>query len=121
MPKITVSGIWKVPGLAGPILEGAGIHPSHGLAIQSVASDLERIIISRCATPAGIQLLDEGYASKRYGIKAKSCDWGQRRCSSRTVATGHSCAERLTHRPGERPSTRTVAAAQGTTICGAFS
>jgi hypothetical protein len=76
MPKITASGIWKVPGLAGPILERAGFHPSHGLAIQSVANDLERIIISRCATPAGIQLLDEGYASKGFGIKAKSCDWG---------------------------------------------
>ena len=76
MPKITHSDIWKVPGPAGPILERAGVHPSHGLAIQSVANDLERIVISRCATPAGIQLLDEGYASKGFGIKAKSCDWG---------------------------------------------
>lgn len=76
MPKITRSEIWTVPGPTGPILERAGMHPSHGLAIQSVANDLERIVISRCATPAGIQLLDEGYASKGFGIKAKSCDWG---------------------------------------------
>jgi hypothetical protein len=76
MAKITASEIWRVPGPAGPILERAGMHPSHGLAIQSVANDFERIIISRCATPAGIQLLDEGYASKGFGIKAKSCDWG---------------------------------------------
>jgi Anthrax toxin LF subunit len=76
MPKITNSDIWKVPGPAGALLERAGIHPSHGLAIQSVANDLERIVISRCATPAGIQLLDEGYSSKGFGIKAKSCDWG---------------------------------------------
>jgi hypothetical protein len=76
MPRITNSGVLTVPGLAGPILERAGIHPAHGLAIQSVANDLQRIIVSRCATPAGIQLLDEGYASKGFGIKAKSCDWG---------------------------------------------
>lgn len=76
MPKITNSEVWKVPGPTGPILERAGMHPSHGLAIQSVANDFERIVISRCATPAGIQLLEEGYASKGFGIKAKSCDWG---------------------------------------------
>lgn len=76
MPKITNSDIWKVPGPTGPILERAGMHPAHGLAIQSVANDFERIVISRCATPAGIQLLEEGYASKGFGIKAKSCDWG---------------------------------------------
>lgn len=76
MPKITKSDIAKADGLTGDILERAGVHPSHGLAIQSVANDLERIVISRCATPAGIQLLDEGYSSKGFGIKAKSCDWG---------------------------------------------
>ncbi|MBA3593813.1 MAG: CyaA/EF/ExoY family adenylyl cyclase toxin [Pseudomonadota bacterium] len=76
MPKITQSDVWKIPGPTGAILERAGFHPSHGLAIQSVANDFERIVISRCATPAGIQLLDEGYSSKGFGIKAKSCDWG---------------------------------------------
>ena len=76
MPGITRSGVWTVPGPAGPVLERAGIHPSHGLAIQSFADDLERIVVSRCATPAGIQLLDEGYPCKGFGIKAKSCDWG---------------------------------------------
>ena len=76
MPRITDSGIFKAPGPAGDVYERAGMHPWHGAAIQQVANDLQRIIISRCATPAGIQLLDEGYASKGFGIKAKSCDWG---------------------------------------------
>ncbi len=76
MPKIRQSGIRTLPGPAGAICERAGFHPSHALAIQSFANDFERIVVSRCATPAGIQLLDEGYPSKGFGIKAKSCDWG---------------------------------------------
>ena len=76
MPRIENSGVMRLPGAAGPILERAGIHPAHGRAIQSFANDFERIVVSRCATPAGIQLLDEGYPSKGFGIKAKSCDWG---------------------------------------------
>ena len=76
MPRIENSGVMRLAGAAGPILERAGIHPTHGRAIQSFANDFERIVVSRCATPAGIQLLDEGYPSKGFGIKAKSCDWG---------------------------------------------
>ncbi|MDG2239938.1 MAG: anthrax toxin-like adenylyl cyclase domain-containing protein [Longimicrobiales bacterium] len=76
MPKITNSGVWIVPGPAGKILERAGFHPAHGLAIQFVADDFERIIVSRCAATVAIGLLDEGYSSKGFGIKAKSCDWG---------------------------------------------
>ena len=76
MPKIQKSGVVGPVGPAWPILERAGFHPSHGVAIQSFADNFERIVISRCATPAGIQLLDEGYPSKGFGIKAKSCDWG---------------------------------------------
>ena len=76
MPRIDDSGVMRLAGAAGPILERAGIHPAHGRAIQSFANDFERIVVSRCATPAGIQLLDEGYPSKGFGIKAKSCDWG---------------------------------------------
>ena len=76
MPRIENSGVMRLAGAAGPILERAGIHPQHGRAIQSFANDFERIVVSRCATPAGIQLLDEGYPSKGFGIKAKSCDWG---------------------------------------------
>ena len=76
MPRIENSGVMRLAGAAGPILERASIHPTHGQAIQSFANDFERIVVSRCATPAGIQLLDEGYPSKGFGIKAKSCDWG---------------------------------------------
>lgn len=76
MPKIQKSGVVGPAGPAWPILERAGFHPSHGAAIQSFADDFERIVVSRCATPAGIQLLNEGYPSKGFGIKAKSCDWG---------------------------------------------
>lgn len=76
MPRITNSGVWRVPGIAGERYERAGFHPAHGLAIQSVANDLDRLIVSRCAATLAIQLLDEGYSSKGFGIKAKSCNWG---------------------------------------------
>jgi hypothetical protein len=54
----------------------AGFPARHGEACQEVANELDRIIISRCAQEIGIQLLEESYASKGFGIKAKSCDWG---------------------------------------------
>lgn len=54
----------------------AGFPPKHGEAVQEVANETDRIIISRCAQEIGIQLLEENYASKGFGIKAKSCDWG---------------------------------------------
>src|SRR5262249_41611611 len=54
----------------------AGFPVKHGEACQEVANELDRIIISRCAQEIGIQLLEENYASKGFGIKAKSCDWG---------------------------------------------
>jgi hypothetical protein len=76
MPKVTRSGIRKVAGTTGDIYEKAGFHPDHGLAFQTIADTLDRIIVSRCAQTVAIQLLDEGYSSKGFGIKAKSCDWG---------------------------------------------
>lgn len=54
----------------------AGFPLSHGLAVQEVADQTDRIIVSRCAQEIGIQLLEENYASKGFGIKAKRCDWG---------------------------------------------
>jgi hypothetical protein len=49
---------------------------AHGRAIQAVADQTNRIIISRCAQELGVGLLEENYSSKGFGIKAKSCDWG---------------------------------------------
>lgn len=54
----------------------AGFPRKHGDACQEVANESDRIIVSRCAQEIGIQLLEENYASKGFGIKAKSCDWG---------------------------------------------
>ena len=54
----------------------AGFPFRHGQAFQEVADRQDRIIVSRCAQEIGIQLLEENYASKGFGIKAKSCDWG---------------------------------------------
>lgn len=54
----------------------AGFPAKHGEACQEVANETDRIIVSRCAQEIGIQLLEENYASKGFGIKAKSCDWG---------------------------------------------
>ena len=54
----------------------AGFPTKHGQAVQEVANATDRIIVSRCAQEIGIQLLEENYASKGFGIKAKSCDWG---------------------------------------------
>jgi hypothetical protein len=54
----------------------AGFPFTHGQAFQEIASEADRIIVSRCAQEIGIQLLEENYASKGFGIKAKSCDWG---------------------------------------------
>jgi hypothetical protein len=54
----------------------AGMPLSHGEAIQQVANEQDRIIVSRCAQEIGVQLLEENYSSKGFGIKAKSCDWG---------------------------------------------
>jgi hypothetical protein len=54
----------------------AGMPLSHGQAIQQVANEHDRIIVSRCAQEIGVQLLEENYSSKGFGIKAKSCDWG---------------------------------------------
>ena len=54
----------------------AGFPLSHGQAFQEVADETDRIIVSRCAQEIGISLLEENYASKGFGIKAKSCDWG---------------------------------------------
>lgn len=54
----------------------AGFPFRHGQAFQEIANETDRIIVSRCAQEIGIQLLEENYASKGFGIKAKSCDWG---------------------------------------------
>jgi len=58
------------------IYRRAGFPKKHGHAFQEIANESDRIIISRCAQEIGIGLLEENYASKGFGIKAKSCDWG---------------------------------------------
>ena len=58
------------------IYRRAGFPTKHGQAFQEIADDSDRIIISRCAQEIGVGLLEENYASKGFGIKAKSCNWG---------------------------------------------
>jgi hypothetical protein len=48
----------------------------HARCFQTVANQLECIIACRSVGKFVGQLLGEGYASKGYHIKAKSCDWG---------------------------------------------
>lgn len=58
------------------IYRRAGFPFRHGQAFQEIANETDRIIISRCTQEIAIGLLEENYASKGFGIKAKSCDWG---------------------------------------------
>jgi hypothetical protein len=63
-------------GNSGSVFHNAGFPEAHGRAFQAVADRLDRIIISRTRSPLSIQLLEEGYAAKGFGIKVKTCDWG---------------------------------------------
>lgn len=58
------------------VFQRAGFPLWHGQAFQRVVDRLGRIVVSRTRDPLAIGLLEEGYSTKGFGIKAKSCDWG---------------------------------------------
>lgn len=53
-----------------------GIPISHQKAFLEVATAQQCIIMSRAVGTACTQLIEEGYSSKGFHIKAKSCNWG---------------------------------------------
>lgn len=57
-------------------IKKAGITPTHAKAFQQVADDSLCIIMCRSVNLACTGLIQEGYASKGFKVKAKSCDWG---------------------------------------------
>jgi len=54
----------------------AGMTVKHAEAFQKVADDSLCIIMCRSVNLACTGLIEEGYASKGFKVKAKSCDWG---------------------------------------------
>lgn len=56
--------------------EQTGTTLKHAAAFQKVANDKECVIVSRAVGKWATGLIEEGYASKGYHIKSKSCDWG---------------------------------------------
>lgn len=58
------------------VLELTGIPISHQQGFQDVANSQNCIIMSRAVGGACTQLIEEGYSSKGFHVKAKSCNWG---------------------------------------------
>ena len=58
------------------VLALTGIPTSHQQAFQEVANAQNCIIMSRAVGTACTQLIEEGYSSKGFHVKAKSCNWG---------------------------------------------
>ncbi|MEM7188183.1 MAG: anthrax toxin-like adenylyl cyclase domain-containing protein [Pseudomonadota bacterium] len=58
------------------VLDLTGIPLTHQQAFQEVANAQRCIIMSRAVGTACTQLIEEGYSSKGFHIKAKSCNWG---------------------------------------------
>jgi len=56
--------------------EQTGTTLAHATAFQKVANDKDCVIVSRAVGKWATGLIEEGYASKGYHIKSKSCDWG---------------------------------------------
>jgi len=56
--------------------EYCGIPCEHSQAFLSVARETNTAIASRSVGVYATQLIREGYATKGYHVKAKSCDWG---------------------------------------------
>lgn len=56
--------------------EGTGTTLSHAKAFHKVANQKDCVIISRAVGKWATGLIEEGYASKGYHVKSKSCDWG---------------------------------------------
>jgi len=58
------------------VLDLTGIPLSHMDGFQAVADRTRCIIMNRAVGTACTQLIEEGYSSKGFHVKAKSCDWG---------------------------------------------
>ena len=57
--------------------QATGISDEHaGKAFQKVADNWHNVIISRAVGKACLGPIREGYASKSFHVKAKSCNWG---------------------------------------------
>ena len=54
----------------------AGIPESHSSVFATVAKETNTVVASRAVGIYATQLILEGYATKGYHVKAKSCDWG---------------------------------------------
>ena len=54
----------------------AGIPEEHSNVFASVARETDTVISSRAVGIYATQLIRQGYATKGYHVKAKSCDWG---------------------------------------------
>ena len=60
----------------GEVVALTGIPISHMQAFQIVANATKCLIMSRAVGIACTGLIEEGYSSKGFHVKAKSCDWG---------------------------------------------
>lgn len=60
----------------GDVLNITGIPRSHMAAFQAVANAKNCVVMSRAVGTSCTQLIEEGYASKGFHVKAKSCNWG---------------------------------------------
>ncbi|PMJ92122.1 anthrax toxin-like adenylyl cyclase domain-containing protein [Vibrio sp. 10N.261.55.A7] len=60
----------------GLVEQDMGIPIEHCTAFQTVARDTNTVIATRSVGVYATELIREGYASKGYHVKAKSCDWG---------------------------------------------
>ncbi len=54
----------------------AGIPEAHSAVFARVAKETNCVISSRAVGIYATQLITQGYATKGYHVKAKSCDWG---------------------------------------------
>src|SRR5687767_8456368 len=54
----------------------SGMPIAHARGFQQVANDSRCMIASRSVGKYATTLILEGYASKGFHVKAKSCDWG---------------------------------------------
>ena len=61
---------------AAAAIDLVGFAHVHEQAFQQVADEWDCVIISRAPGWVCQQLIEEGYGSKGFHVKAKSCDWG---------------------------------------------
>ncbi|MBE0369627.1 anthrax toxin-like adenylyl cyclase domain-containing protein [Pseudoalteromonas aurantia] len=54
----------------------AGVPEAHSAVFAKVAEETNCVVSTRAVGIYATQLINEGYATKGYHVKAKSCDWG---------------------------------------------